>query len=129
MPFEPGDTIRKAVDRLLASDNGFVVFDDGNDDEYVQYSHDPDGLTLFWPAHGPRVPSTQGSVASLLQSFDFRQGKDVKKMTAGTYVVESDGLYAQFGRNVDLVENFTAAAFERVYGRLGVEKLNTRLET
>ncbi len=129
MPSGPGDTIRKAVDRLLASDDGFVVFDDGNDDEYVQYSHDPVGLMLFWPAAGPRVPSTEGSVVSLLQSFDFREGKDVKKIPVGTYVVESDGVYAQFGRNVDLVENFITAAFERVYRRLGVETLNTRLET
>ncbi len=129
MPLGPGDTIRKAVDNLLKSDNGFVVFDDGHDDEYVQYSHDPEGLTLFWPARGPSVPSTEGSVASLLQSFNFQQGKDVKKMPVGTYVVESDGVYAQFGRDVDLVENFTTAAFERVYRRLGLQKLNTRLET
>ncbi len=129
MPFGPGDTIRKAVDHLLAANTGFVVFDDDNDDEYVQYAIEPEGLMLFWPAQGPKVPSTKGTVASLLESFDFRQGKDVRKLPVRTYAVESDGLYAQFGRDVDLVENFTTAAFERVYQRLGVQKLNTRLET
>ncbi len=134
MPFGPSDTIRQAADRLLAASKpgeqgGFVVLDDGDDSEYVQYSVEPEGLMLFWPAEGPRVPSTNGGVASLLQSFDFRQTSELKTMPPRTYVVEDDGLYAQFGRDVDLVENFTTAAFERVYGRFGVQKLNSRVET
>jgi hypothetical protein len=134
MPFGPSDTIRNAVDRLLSASKpgeqgGFVIFDDGNDIEYVQFSVEPEGLVLFWPEEGPRVPSTDRSVPSLLQSFDFREVADLKKMAARVYVTEDDGIYAQFGRDVDLVENFTSAAFEKVYGRFGVQTLNSRVET
>ena len=87
MPFGPGDDIRKAATELLRMDDGFVVFDDGDDLEYVQYSSDGKELILNWPANGPRVASTAGEV----------------------------------------VENFTTAAFERVYRRLGLQKLNARV--
>jgi hypothetical protein len=110
-----GDTIRGAVEQLLKMKDGFVIFDDGNDDEYVQYSLEKDGLTLMWPAGGPRVPSTDPRVAALLDEHDVR------------YVVESDGIYGQFGHDVDLVEKFTTAAFEKVYGRFSVAKVNVRL--
>jgi hypothetical protein len=129
MPFGPGDTIRNAVERLLSTNGAFVIFDDGNENEYVQYSLEKEGLSLFWPAAGPRVASTDPGVAALLESHGFKKGKDVKQMAAGTYVIESDGVYAQFGRDVDLVENFTTAAFEKVFGRLGLTKLNSRVES
>jgi len=127
MPFGPGDDIRKAAEKVLRN-GGFVVFDDGDDLEYVQYSMDGGGLMLMWPADGPRVASGDASVRSLLESMDFRQGSDIKKMTPKTYVVEDDGIYAQFGHDLDLVENFTTSAFERVYRRLGVKKLNARVD-
>jgi hypothetical protein len=38
MPFGPSETIRDAVKKLLDQKEGFVIFDDGKDDEYVQYS-------------------------------------------------------------------------------------------
>ena len=126
MPF---DTIRSAIERLLKMGTGFVIFDDGNENEYVQYSLESEGLSLMWPADGPRVPSTDPGVASLLEAHGFKKGRDVKRMPPGTYVVESDGVYAQFGRDIDLVENFTNAAFEGVYGRLGVSKLNAKVDS
>jgi hypothetical protein len=43
--------------------------------------------------------------------------------------VKDDGIYAQFGRDPDLIENFTTAAFEKVYGRFGVQKLNSRIDS
>src|SRR5438067_11449576 len=128
MPFGPADTIRGAINHLLSSNEGFVIFDDGNENEYVQYSVEAGGLMLMWPADGPRVTSTDGGGASLLESIGFTKGKDVKGMPALTYVVESDGLYAQFGRDVDLVENFTTAAFEKVYGRFDIPSLNCRVD-
>jgi len=121
--------IRDALDRLLTSNSGFVIFDDGKENEYVQYSLEREGLSLMWPAQGPRVPSTDPGVASLLESHGFQKGKNVRGMPAGTYVVESDGVYAQFGRDVDLVEKFTTAAFEKVYGRFSVAKVNVRLDS
>jgi hypothetical protein len=129
MPFGPSDSIRTAIGRLLSKNSGFVIFDDGNENEYVQYSLEAEGVSLFWPAEGPRVPSTDPAVASLLEAHGFKKANNIKQMPPRQYVVESDGVYAQFGRDVDLVENFTTAAFEKVYGRLGVSKLNTRLET
>ena len=128
MPFGPGDDIRKAATELLRMDDGFVVFDDGDDLEYVQYSTDGKELILNWPAEGPRVASTAGEVASLLESFDFRREADLADLPPKTYVVEDDGIYANFGGNIDLVENFTTAAFERVYRRLGLQKLNARVD-
>jgi|SRR6267378_6843703 len=121
MPFGPSDTIRNAVERLLKTGTGFVIFDDGNENEYVQYSLEKEGLSLMWPAQGPRVPSTDPAIASVLEAHGLQRGKG--------YVVEDDGIYAQFGRDVDLVENFTTAAFEKVYGRFGVSKLNARVES
>src|SRR5437764_14725461 len=105
MPFGPGDTIREAARALLSSREGFVFFDAGNENEYVQYSVENEGLMLMWPAGGPRVPSTDDRVVSLLESLGFTKGRDVKGMPTGTYVVESDGVYAQFGRDVDRIEN------------------------
>ena len=115
MPFGPSDTIRRAVAELLAAKDGFVIFDDGNENEYVQYSLEARGLTLMWPAGGPRVPSTDPGVAALLDEHGVR------------YVVENDGIYAEFGRDVDLVEKFTTAAFEKVYRRLGLQKVNVQV--
>jgi hypothetical protein len=123
------DTIRGAVERLLKTGSGFVIFDDGKENEYVQYSLEPEGLSLMWPADGPRVPSSDPGIASLLEVHGFKKGRNVRGMPSGTYVVESDGIYAQFGRDVDLVENFTTAAFEKVYGRSGVSKLNAKVES
>jgi hypothetical protein len=129
MPFGPGDDIRKAVEQLLTMDDGFVIFDDGNDLEYVQYSTDGKELILMWPADGPRVTSTTGAVASLLESLDFKKVTDLADLPPKTYVVEDDGIYASFGADADLVENFTTAAFERVYGRLGLQKLKIRVDS
>ena len=126
MPF---DAIRNAIERLLKTGSGFVIFDDGKENEYVQYSLESEGLSLMWPADGPRVPSSDPGVASLLEAHGFKKGKSVRGMPSGTYVVESDGIYAQFGRDVNLVENFTTAAFEKVYGRSGVSKLNAKVES
>ena len=88
MPFGPADTIRGAINHLLSSNEGFVIFDDGNENEYVQYSVEAGGLMLMWPAHGPRVASTDSGVISLLESLGFTKGKNVKRMPALTYVVE-----------------------------------------
>ncbi len=92
MPFGPGDGIRTAVERLLANGEGFVVFDDGDELEYVQFSLEPGGLLLMWPADGPRVPSTDAGVASLLQALDFRPSNDVKSIPVRCFVVEDDVL-------------------------------------
>ena len=129
MPFGPGDDIRKAAEETLLLDDGFVVFDDGDDLEYVQYSTDGVELVMNWPAEGPRVPSTTGAVASLLESFGFSKATDLAEMPAKTYVEEDDGIYACFGADLDLVENFTTAAFERVYGRFGLQKVNARVDS
>jgi hypothetical protein len=110
------------------SADGFVVFDDGNELEYVQYSSDGAELVMNWPAEGPRVPSTTGEVALLLESLGFTKAADLADMPKQTYVVEDDGIYACFGGDIDLVENFTTAAFEKVYGRLGLQKLNVRVD-
>jgi hypothetical protein len=128
MPFGPGDDIRKAVEKLLGMNDGFVIFDDGDELEYVQYSAGEDELIMMWPAEGPRVPATDAAVSSLLESFDFRRVSDLAELPLKAYVVEDDGIYACFGRDIDLVENFTTAAFEKVYGRLGLQKLNARVD-
>ena len=109
------DAIREAASQVLKT-GGFVIFDDGNELEYVQYSKEGGGLMLMWPADGPNVTATDPRVASLLDFLGVR------------YAVESDGIYAQFGTDLDLIENFTTAAFERVYGRLGLQKLNVRVD-
>lgn len=129
MPFGPGDSIRAAIDRLLAGGEGFVVFDDGDDREYVQFSLEPGGLMLMWPAGGPRVSSDDSAVTALLQAFGFGEGTTVKDLTVRSYVVEDDGIYAQFGRDADLIETFTTAAFEKIYGRFGLQKLNSRVDS
>jgi len=110
------DAIREAASQVLKS-GGFVIFDAGNELEYVQYSNEGGELVFMWPAEGPKVPSTDPGVASLLDALGVR------------YTVESDGIYAQFGNDVDLIETFTTAAFEKVYGRLGLQKLNIRVDS
>jgi hypothetical protein len=123
------ETIRNAVEETLNMDEGFVVIDDGDDLEYVQYSTDGAELVMNWPSEGPRVPSTTGAVASLLESFGFTKASDLAEMPARTYVEEDDGIYACFGGDIDLVENFTTAAFERVYRRFGLQKVNARVDS
>ena len=120
-------TIRNAAEKVLKSADGFVVFDDGNELEYVQFPRERDGLMMMWPADGPRVPAGE-DVQSLLESVGFTRGDDIRTIPPKTFVVEDDGIYAQFGTDVDLIENFTTSAFERVYGRLGLQKLNARVD-
>jgi len=120
------ETIRNAAGQVLKSGDGFVVFDDGNELEYVQFSKERGGLMMMWPSEGPRVPAGD-DVRSLLESLGFTEGDDIQNVAPGTFVVEADGLYAGFGGDLDLVDHFTTAAFERVYGRLGLQKLNARV--
>jgi hypothetical protein len=113
MPFGASDTIRKAVSELLASrpagqTGGFVIFDDGHDDDFVQFGLIEKGLYLFWPTVS-RIPPEQ--VAALLPNSE----------------IQDDGLYADFGRDVDAVESFTMRAFRELFGR-EPQELNVQLE-
>lgn len=113
MPFGASDTIRKAIEKLLASrppgePGGFVIFDDGHDGDFVQFGLVEKGLYLFWPAVS-RIPANR--VAALLPSPD----------------IEDDGVYADFGRDAGAVERFTLRAFRELFGR-NPENLNVQLE-
>lgn len=113
MPFGPADTVRSNIDKLLASKGGFVVFDDGNELEYVQYSLEPDGLTLNWPSGYTSVKPEE--VAALLRNLEVAPQ------------VEDDGVYANFGRDAERATTFTMRAFRELYHREPVA-LNSRLE-
>jgi hypothetical protein len=113
MPFGPSDSIRKAINELLASrppgeSGGFVIFDDGHDGDFVQFGLLEKGLYLFWPSVS-RIPAAR--VAALLPSPDM----------------EDDGVYADFGRDADAVEKFTMRAFRELFGR-EPEKINVQIE-
>ncbi|HSP16498.1 MAG TPA: hypothetical protein VLV78_17270 [Thermoanaerobaculia bacterium] len=113
MPFDPSDTVRASLQKLLAQKSGFVVFDDGKDVEYVQYSLEPDGLMLDWPSGYTSVEPEQ--VAALLRQLKVEPD------------VADDAVYAKFGRDVDKTTTFTMRAFRELYRR-DPKRLNVRLE-
>lgn len=121
MPFGPSDTIAKALADLLGSapagkSGGFVIFDDGNQDEFVQFSLEPEGLLLFFAAVG-RVSAEEA--AKVLDRIPFAHDRhaDVKGLRPKSYVLEDDGVYAQFGRDSESVTSFTLRAFRELFGR------------
>ena len=127
MPFS-NDTVVAALRKLVAtrvpgSSGGFVIFS-ANDREYVQFSLEPAGLMLFWPAEGPAVPARDPRVTDLLRELSFHEvelrSKSDRPSTLNyrAYVKLSDGLYGQFGDDIELTERFTTMAFERVFGHL-----------
>ena len=121
MPFGPSDTIAKGLADLLASapagkSGGFVIFNNGNQDEFVQFSLEPEGLLLFWADVG-RVSAEEA--AKLLDRIPFAHDRhaDVKRLHPQSYVLEDDGVYAQFGRDAEGVISFTLRAFGELFGR------------
>src|SRR5438477_6811340 len=139
MPFS-NDTVVAALTKLVAtrvpgSSGGFVIFsaNDRDDQEYVQFSLEPAGLMLFWPAEGPAVPARDPRVTDLLRELSFQEVElRSKSDTPSTlnyraYVKLSDGLYGQFGDDIELTERFTIMAFERVFGHL-TAKLSSQIE-
>jgi hypothetical protein len=109
----PEDTVRTNIAKLLASRGGFVVFDDGNENEYVQYALEEDGLMLNWPAGYTSI--APDAVAALLREVGV------------TPDVETDGVYANFGRDADRAVTFTMRAFRELY-RKDPPALQARLE-
>ena len=126
MPFGPSETIRDAVKKLLDQKEGFVIFDDGKDDEYVQYSLEPHGLMFNWPTMLPSYAARVGEVAALLRELDFREASG--DLDIRTYEVANDGVYAQFGRDAERIESFTLEAFRRFFGQSEWLKLRARVE-
>ena len=117
----PSETIHGALAQLLASHKsgekgGFVIFDAGDDSEYVQFSLERDGLSLFWPNVIDTLKARIGAATQLLEQLGVR-GE-----------VADDGLYAQFGRNADLAQQFTVRAFEQVFSKVGIQRVNVNLE-
>src|SRR5207237_8527537 len=100
MPFGPSDTIRKSVNQLLAAQGGFVIFTSESGD-FVQFALDPDGLSLFWPDVS-RIEASR--VTHLLENLGI------------AFDDADDGVYAKFGRDVDLAERFTLRAFRALFG-------------
>jgi hypothetical protein len=120
--------IRSASEKLLASQpagqkGGFVIFDCGNDLEFVQFSLEPDGLLLYWPE-----TMKQDGVVDLLGELGYAPHPRVDTIAARQYVVADDGIYAQFGRDIDAVETFTTRAFERIFNHLNLARLRAEVE-
>jgi hypothetical protein len=130
VPFGTSETIRKAVKELLASrpageDGGFVIFSN-EDGDFVQFALVPGGLYLFWPQESD-VKADR--VAGLLRASSFAEDPsgDIGGLRDGQFVAGDDGVYAQFGRNVERVETFTLRAFGELFGS-GTEGLEAELE-
>lgn len=126
MPFGPSETIRDAVEKLIAAGSGFVIFDDGKKDEYVQFAFEPKGLMFNWPTMLPSYEAKIEDVAALLREFDFHEASD--DLDVGTYEVADDGIDAQFGKDVDRIERFTLEAFHRLFAQSEWLKLNANVE-
>jgi hypothetical protein len=103
------DTIRKALRDLLASKGGFVIFSDDRGD-FVQFALFDGGLELAWPEVSRIEPAR---VTPLLGSVPHEIG--------------DDGLYAQFGSDVERAETFTLQAFRELFGK-EPQKLDVELE-
>ena len=126
MPFGPSQTIRDAVEKLIAAGAGFVIFDDGDEDEYVQYALEPEGLMFNWPTMLPSYEEKLGDVAALLRKFEFREAST--NLEVGMYEISEDGIYAQFGKDIDRIERFTLEVFRRLFGKSEWLKLNARVD-
>src|SRR2546426_11451858 len=126
MPFGPSQTIREAVEKLIAAGAGFVIFDDGKEDEYVQFSLEPKGLMFNWPTMLPSYEEKLDEVAALLREFDFHEA--TQNLEVGSFEIADDGIYAQFGKDVDRIERFTLETFSRLFAQSEWLKLNVRVD-
>jgi len=126
MPFGPSQTIRDAVEKLIGAGSGFVIFDDGNDDEYVQFALESKGLMFNWPTMLAEYKEKLDDVAALLREFQFQEGAG--DLDVGAYDIADDGINAQFGKDVDRIERFTLEAFRRLFGKSEWLKLNARVD-
>lgn len=131
-PFGPSDTIRTALLTLMKTgaaknqSGGFVIFDLGEDTSFVQFSLEPEGLMLFWPEQaGP-----SDDVEKLLGEREFADTPDEPGLLKpSSYTRADDGLYAQFGRDLAAVEQFTLEVFGEVFRASSLAMLRATVDT
>jgi hypothetical protein len=104
-------SVEEALTKLLAA-GGFAVFDLGDDAEYVQFSREQGHISLMWPSMVPKMDAAQ----QLAQQLGARTER------------ADDGLYADFGRDVDAAAQFVDRAFQEIFERT-VFHINIRQET
>ena len=111
---------------------GFVVFSQGKDLEYVQFSLEGNGLTLNWPTMQAGGKEALPGHLAVLADFGFseetRSDQTVQSLTPNRYLTFDDGIYAQMGRAVGLAESVTKSVFERVFGGYDEAALSVNLE-
>ncbi|ULQ60733.1 hypothetical protein K7I13_05535 [Brucepastera parasyntrophica] len=137
--------ISKSLEKLLRADyndNGFVIFEDPETEDYVQYALEEKGLLLVWPYFSD-YPGHQTAdidkVKDILNKFSFSEDLDNKpvdrnyivNMNSGEYIYDSDtafpGIYAMCGTDVQMLESLTIEFFKEIYGFSEIERLKTQL--
>jgi len=135
--------IYNAISELILSRpnneaGGFVIFEGNNENDFVQYSLEENGLSLYWPSSqeglGSRLPEVMGILSALgikkeKPSSEIRDiANFIQSLKPGTMFMAEDGVYVQGGRNVKLITDMTCYILREVFDFNDPEKVTITLE-
>jgi hypothetical protein len=115
----------------------FVIFGGKSDYDYVQYALHENGLLLNWPTiqkgGAERLPVfvsclAQKGFQKMEPDSTIPEAEQVEKLSIRQFIILSDGLYAEVGKDVDEIKTLTLHLMKTVFKVLNETEINITLE-
>ena len=115
----------------------FVIFGGKSDYDYVQYALHENGLLLNWPTvqkgGAERLPAfesclVQKGFQKIQPDSTIPEAEQVEKLSIRQFVIQSDGLYAEAGKDVEEITTLTLYLMKTIFKVLNEAEINITLE-
>jgi hypothetical protein len=115
----------------------FVIFGGKSDYDYVQYALGEKGLLLNWPTvqkgGAERLPAfvsclVQKGFQEIRPDSTIPEAKQVEKLSIRQFMILSDGLYAEAGKDVEEITTLTLYLMRTIFKVLNEAEINITLE-
>jgi len=115
----------------------FVIFGGKSDYDYVQYALHEKGLLLNWPTvqkgGAERLPVfvsclVQKGFQEIQLDSTIPEAEQVKKLSIRQFIILSDGLYAEAGKDVDEIKTLTLYLMKTIFKVFNETEINITLE-
>ncbi|MCX6553410.1 MAG: hypothetical protein NTZ12_00120 [Candidatus Aminicenantes bacterium] len=115
----------------------FVIFGGKSDYDYVQYALHEKGLLLNWPTvqkgGAERLPDfvsclVQKGFQEIRPDSTIPEAEQVEKLSIRQFIILSDGLYAEAGKDVEEIKTLTLHLMKTVFKVLNETEINITLE-
>ena len=121
----------------LGAFGAFVIFGGKSDYDYVQYALNDKGLLLNWPTMqkggAERLPAfvsclVQKGFQEIQPDATIPEAEQVEKLSIRQFIILSDGLYAEAGKNVEEITTLTLYLMKTIFKVLNEKEINITLE-